>query len=148
MAVVVGYMVTWGTYGSWLQGDERGYVKDGGRLVANAALERANRELLKRDIVVLDEAECEIVRKAIEAEADRIGEKILALSVSSRHVHVVVAGGGTAISRVVSRFKCAGYYEVKKKGVRGRLWARGYYRRRCFDEESVLARVRYVEGHS
>ena len=29
MAKTVGYMVTWTTYGSWLQGDKRKYVKDG-----------------------------------------------------------------------------------------------------------------------
>ena len=148
MGAVVGYMVTWGTYGSWLQGDERGYVKDGERFGANVALERANRELLKRDVVVLDEGECEVVRKAILAEADRIGEKILALSVSSRHVHVVAAGGGEGIGKVVSRFKCAVYYEVKKSGVRGRLWGRGYHGRRGFDEEGLLARVRDFEGHT
>jgi len=29
MSKLVGYMVTWTTYGSWLQGDKRGFVKDG-----------------------------------------------------------------------------------------------------------------------
>ena len=29
MAKTLGYMITWTTYGTWLQGDERGYVKDG-----------------------------------------------------------------------------------------------------------------------
>jgi hypothetical protein len=29
MSKIIGYMVTWTTYGSWLPGDERGYVKDG-----------------------------------------------------------------------------------------------------------------------
>ncbi len=26
---MIGYMLTWTTYGSWLQGDERGWRKDG-----------------------------------------------------------------------------------------------------------------------
>jgi len=29
MSKTLGYMLTWTTYGTWLQGDERGYVKDG-----------------------------------------------------------------------------------------------------------------------
>ncbi len=29
MGKFIGYMVTWATYGSWLQGDKRGYVKNG-----------------------------------------------------------------------------------------------------------------------
>ena len=44
MAKMVGYMLTWTTYGTWLQGDERGYVKDGRILGGNEALEKANRQ--------------------------------------------------------------------------------------------------------
>ncbi len=29
MASMIGYMLTWTTYGTWLRGDKRGYVKDG-----------------------------------------------------------------------------------------------------------------------
>ena len=29
MANALGYMATWTTYGSWLQGDKRRFVKDG-----------------------------------------------------------------------------------------------------------------------
>ena len=29
MVKTLGYMVTWTTYGTWLQGDEQGYVKKG-----------------------------------------------------------------------------------------------------------------------
>jgi len=29
MREIIGCMITWTTYGSWLQGDKRGYVKDG-----------------------------------------------------------------------------------------------------------------------
>ena len=32
---MIAYMVTWTTYGSWLQGDKRGYVKDGQILGGN-----------------------------------------------------------------------------------------------------------------
>jgi len=28
MARMIGYMLTWTTYRTWLQGDKRGYVKD------------------------------------------------------------------------------------------------------------------------
>jgi len=26
---IIGYMVTWTTYGTWLQGEKKGYVKNG-----------------------------------------------------------------------------------------------------------------------
>ena len=61
---------------------------------------------------------------------------------------VVVAAGGKAISKVVSRLKCAAYYEVQKDGAGGRLWTRGYDKRLCLDKDSLVARVRYVERHN
>ena len=42
MAKTLGYMVTWTTYGTWLQGDERGYVKNGKILSENPALKKVN----------------------------------------------------------------------------------------------------------
>jgi hypothetical protein len=44
---LIGYMVTWTTYGSWLQGDKRGYVKNGTILPANDKLKSANRKQQK-----------------------------------------------------------------------------------------------------
>jgi len=42
MGKLIGYMVTWTTYGSWLQGDKRGYVKNGEILLAEKILEKSN----------------------------------------------------------------------------------------------------------
>lgn len=147
MAKVFGYMVTWTTYGSWLQGDKRGYVRKGEVLSGNDELERANKRLLRGGAVRLDKKEREAIRRAILAEAERIGERILAISVGSKHVHVVIAAGGKAISKVVSQLKCAAYYETQKCGVDQRMWTRGYDKRLCLDEESLMARVRYVGKH-
>ena len=147
MAKVFGYMVTWTTYGSWLQGDRRGYVHKGEVLGANEGLERANKRMRRGDAVRLKKAERDAIRRAILAEAERIGEQIVALSVESNHVHVVVAAGGKPISRVVGRLKCAAYYETQKDGVGRRLWTQGYDKRLCFDEEILRRRAAYVNNH-
>ena len=42
-----GYMITWTTYGSWLQGDERGYVKNRNVLGKDEGLRKANVERLR-----------------------------------------------------------------------------------------------------
>ena len=148
MGKVFGYMLTWTTYGSWLQGDTRGYVRDGRILSGNEKLERANKSMRVGRAVTLGKAECEIIKRAMLAEGERIGEKILAVSVGSKHVHVVIAAGGKAISKVVSRLKCAAYYEVKKDGADKRLWTQGYDKRLCLDEQSLVARIGYVERHN
>jgi hypothetical protein len=40
-------MLTWSTYGTWLQGNEKGFVKDGEIRGGNAALERECASKLK-----------------------------------------------------------------------------------------------------
>ena len=77
MAKFFGYMVTWTTYGSWLQGDKRGYVRNGEILSGSEGLERANTKALRGGAVKLGKAEREVVRRAMLAEGERIGEKIL-----------------------------------------------------------------------
>jgi REP element-mobilizing transposase RayT len=146
MGKTTGYMVTWTTYGTWLQGDERGFVKNGQVLDGWERLRKANERKRKGNVVKLNKGERAIVRKAIEAEAKRIGERILALSVWSNHVHVVIGAGGGPVSRVVSRLKCTGYYALRERGINGRVWTRGYDKRFCFDEKSLCDRIAYVKS--
>jgi len=142
-----GYMVTWTTYGTWLQGDGRGYVRKGKVLGANAGLERANKRVLKGNAVKLRKAEREVAKNAILAEAERIGEKVVAALVWSSHVHVVIGGSGESIGKVVRQLKMATYHALREHGMNGRLWTRGYDKRFCFDEESLRNRIEYVRGH-
>ncbi len=62
---MLGYMLTWTTYGTWLQGDDRGYVSNGKVLNANPALRAANAQRLKNPITFLTSEQCEIIQKAI-----------------------------------------------------------------------------------
>jgi hypothetical protein len=147
MGNTLGYMVTWTTYGTWLQGDKRGFVKKGKILEANKGLEQANKEMRSGNGVKLKKGQREVVRIAIVQEAERIGEKVLAMSVWSNHVHVVIEGGGKPVDKIVSRFKNAAYYALREHGVEGRVWTSGYDKRFCFDEKSLRKRIEYVEGH-
>jgi hypothetical protein len=51
MPKIAAYMVTWTTYGSWLPGDERGYVKDGQILAGDASILRQSAKRQK-DVAV------------------------------------------------------------------------------------------------
>ncbi|MHC4460430.1 MAG: transposase [Planctomycetota bacterium] len=144
MGETYGYMVTWTTYGSWLQGDERGFVKKGEVLGASKGLKKHNRRRRKGNGVKLKKSEREVARRAMLAEAERIGEKILALSVWSNHVHVVIGEGGKPIGKVVSRLKSAANYALWERGIDGRMWTRGYDKRFCFDERALKDRMAYV----
>ena len=65
MQKVLGYMLTWTAYGSWLQGDRRKYVKNGQILDPDPSLERKNKENMKYPKVSLNAAQREIIEKAI-----------------------------------------------------------------------------------
>ncbi|MGB7581164.1 MAG: transposase [Sedimentisphaerales bacterium] len=146
MGNTLGYMVTFTTYGTWLQGDKRGFVKDGETLEGCEELEQANKKAIKGDEVRLKKREREIARTAILQEAERIGETILALSVWSSHVHIVIKEGGKPADKVVNRFKTAAYYALRERGFKGKVWTRSYDSRFCFDEAALKNRIKYVEG--
>lgn len=95
----------------------------------------------------LNRRQKENVRAAIVDCALKAGERLLAIAVQSNHVHVVVGSGGKDVGRVASRLKNAGYFSLREEGFEGRVWARGYDTRFCFDEAALRARIGYVEGH-
>lgn len=144
---MVGYMVTWTTYGSWLQGDQRGYVKDGKILGGDRKLTGTCVNLQKSPPVTLDKEERVIVRRAILAEAARNGHKVRGLAVCSNHVHLVAEPYRESIEEIVSRYKNAGMFALRKCGRIGRIWTRGFDKRFCFSEEELLRRTKYVQQH-
>ena len=73
MARMIGYMLTWTTYGTWLQGDKRGYVKDGEVLEEDRRLYEANQGRLKVRARRLDKRDKIVVRDSILSEAKRLG---------------------------------------------------------------------------
>ena len=148
MNKTIGYMLTWTTYGSWLQGDERGYVQDGRVLGGNKKLVELCEKFQKGHTVKLKYEERDIVRRAILNEAKRIGYTIEALAVCSNHIHLVVRYSPEPIRQTVSRFKNVTTSALKKHGRDDRVWTRGFDKRFCFDEEDLSWRIQYVENHN
>jgi REP element-mobilizing transposase RayT len=144
MGNTAGYMVTFTTYGTWLQGSRRRFVKDGEILEPNEKLEQANKNALKNDEVKLSKKEREIVKFAVLQEAERIGENILALSVGRTHVHIVINEGGKPVDKVVNRFKTAAYFALRENGFNRKVWTKSYDNRFCFDGISLRNRIKYV----
>jgi REP element-mobilizing transposase RayT len=148
MGKMIGYMVTWTTYGTWLQGDKRGYVQDGEILQSDARLETANKKLQKFEIVRLTSKQKKVVENAILKEAERIGQKILALAVYSNHIHLVAGSGKESIENTVSRYKNVATSALKKTGLTKRIWTRGFDKRFCFNGEKIEQKIEYVRRHS
>ncbi|MHC4153685.1 MAG: transposase [Planctomycetota bacterium] len=140
-------MVTWTTYGTWLQGSKKGYVKDGEIRGACARLKECNKRRQKDKMFVLTKENRERVRRAILDEAGRLGQEIVVMAISTMHVHMVVNVIDEPIETAVARYKRAATKTLRAKGIRGKLWTRGYDKRFCFDEKSLKDRIEYVRRH-
>lgn len=148
MPKTIGYMLTWTTYGSWLQGDKRGYVNDGQILRGDKKLVDLCERLQKGQTVKFRPDEKDVVRQAILNEAARIGYTIEAIAVCSNHIHLVARYFPEPIGQTVSRFKNVTTSVLRKHGRTGRIWTRGFDKRFCFDGEDLIRRVQYVKNHN
>lgn len=148
MAKTIGYMITWTTYGSWLQGDKRGFVKKGRIYTANQSLTNSNRQSLSKEPVKLSKSHRRIVANAISEKANQLNQRIYALSVSSNHVHIVVDYIPKPIGLVVTHYKNSAQVALRKAGLCGRVWTKGFDKRYCFDQKSLRNRIHYVNSHN
>jgi REP element-mobilizing transposase RayT len=148
MPNTLGYMLTWTTYGTWLQGDKRRYVKKGRTLPANVKLFKANKEFQANETVHLSPQQKRLVYDAIINEAERIGQRILAIAVYSNHVHLVGEYIPKPIAVIVAYYKKAGRLALKENGIVGKVWTKGYDKRYCFDQKTLQREIQYVQNHN
>ena len=147
MAKTLGYMITFTTYGTWLQGDKRGFVKDGKTYAGNESLADSNKQNLSKNTVRLSKTHRAIAAQAIFEKADRLGQNILALTVCSNHIHLVADNVPVPIGKFVSHYKNAAQAALRKAGLAGRVWTKGFDKRYCFDEQALKSRIDYVNSH-
>jgi REP element-mobilizing transposase RayT len=141
-------MLTWTTYGSWLQGDSRRYVSDGKVLQTDEKLYEICKRLQKSPAVKLSYDERQIVQRAIVTEAKRIEVGIGALTVCSNHVHLLLRYLPTPISSLVSRFKNISTFALKQNGRSEKIWTKGFDKRFCFDNDQFNAYIEYINKHN
>jgi REP element-mobilizing transposase RayT len=144
---MIGFMATWTTYGTWLQGDRKGYVKNGTILEANAELEKFNRKLLKHDEIKIPRDLRIIVKNSILEEAELIGQKVYAIAVCSNHVHIVVENISKRCGYSVGRFKRAATKALRKCGCKEKVWTKGFDKRYCYDKEELEKKIKYVQRY-
>jgi len=147
MSRMISFMATWTTYGTWLQGHKKGYVKNGEILDANPKLEQSNKESLKNEIIKIPKRLREIVQNAILKEAKEINQKVYAITVCSNHVHIVVESIDKRCGYSVGRFKKAATTELRKYGFDKKVWTKGFNKRYCYNQRELDNKIRYVQQH-
>jgi len=146
MARTLAYMVTWTTYGTWLQGDRK-YVKNGQILPPNKSLAAANVRALTKKPVRLSFHQRQVVEEAIHRQAVRFDQRIYALVVCTNHVHLLAEYIPRPIGIVVQRYKKCAVHSLRGIGIQGRVWTSGFDKRYCFDEGAIQRRINYVNSH-
>ena len=148
MKKILGYMLTWTTYGSWLQGDRRKYVKDGQILEPNPSLERKNKANMKYPKILLTPAQKKIIEEAIMEESVGLNQNIYAFAIGASHILMVTDCNFISAASVVSHYKNAARLVMERNGFIGRLWTKGFSVRYCFDENQLNNVIRYVINHT
>jgi hypothetical protein len=86
------YFITWTTYGTWLPGDKRGWVKAGihGIQNPNPELEEKARSLMVEHAVVLTIEQRDIIEQTIIKHCQIRNWTLHAVNALTNHIHVVV----------------------------------------------------------
>jgi REP element-mobilizing transposase RayT len=141
--------LTWTTYGSWLPGDERGWVvKPGQFLAPNPLREKAAGSKMTEAELKLDSVQREIVENVVAEHCRIRGWYLHAVNCRTQHVHSVVTAPGRDPDDVLDQFKAWCTRRLKKrqlKKVRQKWWSQGGSKRQLFDEADLRAAIRYVQ---
>ena len=144
---MIGYMLTWTTYGSWLQGDRRGWVKDGQVYSDGVCIEGFNAGNLKSKSVVLTEMQQSIVYDSMINHAVEKSHKIFALAVLDNHVHLLIAGCDEEVGRLAARYKNVGTRKLAGEYKGMKVWTKGFDKRFCNHPDQLCKMVEYIRGH-
>ncbi|WP_339730278.1 transposase [uncultured Gimesia sp.] len=138
------YFITWTTYGTWLQGDRRGWRKTNkGNQLPQPFLEKWCQNQMKEQSVQLNENQRNKVEQVCHQHAQIRGWLIHAISVRSNHVHIVVTANAPP-KKVRDQFK-AYATRVLREGanplINNKIWTRGGDIEFIDDVEDNLERV-------
>ena len=148
------YFLTWSTYGTWLPGDERGWVeyRRGWRLPDPIRKLEAEARMTE-DACVLDAEQRRLVEKTIADHCRIRGWELHAVNCRSNHLHIVVSADRHP-DEVRKQFKAWCTRRLKElqrkrsretvRAVRENWWAERGSRRYINDEESLEAAILYV----
>jgi REP element-mobilizing transposase RayT len=149
------YFLTWPTYGTWLPGDERGWMeRQTGWHAGDSVLESEARARMSETACVLDPEQRRLVEETIGSHCRVRGWHLHAVNCRSNHVHIVVTAP-IAPNGVMRQFKawCSRRLrerEARRVGptqhaiIRAEWWGERGSRRWINDADSLEAAIRYV----
>jgi REP element-mobilizing transposase RayT len=132
---VLAYHLTWTTYGTWLSGDVRGWIKWGeeGIQPPDPARERDARARMVEAAVVLTEAQRALIERTVREHCQIRGWRLHAINARTNHIHVVVTANRDP-DEVMNQFKAWSSRKLSDASGRTQAVAKKAGRRHWFTE--------------
>ena len=146
------YLLTWTTYGTWLPGDERGWVKPGnGWQQPDPRVQQRAESRMTESACLLDLDQRKIVEQTITRHCELRGWLLHTVNCRSNHVHVVVSSTQPpVIVRDQLKAWCTRMLKEHQKTnnpqqlMRQKWWTEGGSQRIIDDEDSLERAIYYV----
>ncbi len=143
----IAYFITWPTYGTWLPGDDRGWVEyHHGWQLPNADLERFCRACMKEKQCLLSILERAIVLEQI-LETCKFRKWVhFASDCRSNHAHIVIGATNTHSKKIRADIKawCTRRLRERSRPEQENWWAERGSTRYVWTEESLARVLDYV----
>jgi hypothetical protein len=143
----VAFFITWPTYGTWLPGDERGWVEyHHGWQMPSPSLERLCRACMVEEQCLLTVEERSIVIEQVDETCSYRGWVHYASNCRSNHAHLVIGAAGTLPEKIRKDIKawCTRRLKERSRPARANWWAERGSIRYVWDEESLSKVIEYV----
>jgi REP element-mobilizing transposase RayT len=147
------YFITFRCYGTWLPGDDRGWVDrrantyDSAVRDGHAGLLSTAQSALAHESVILDRQRRTIVDRTVREVCAYRAWTLHALNVRTNHVHLVVTAPRSAPEQVMSILKAWSTRRLREAGLvspSGKLWARHGSTRYLWTENDIDMACSYV----
>jgi REP element-mobilizing transposase RayT len=143
----IAYFITWPTYGTWLSGDERGWVEYRyGWQLPNPNLERYCRACMTEKQCLLSIQEREVVLEQI-LETCKFRKWVhFASDCRSNHAHIVIGAANTSPKKIRVDIKawCTRRLRERSQPERENWWAERGSIRYVWTEDSLAKMIEYV----
>ncbi|QDT63240.1 transposase [Calycomorphotria hydatis] len=143
----IAYFLTWTTYGTWLSGDGRGWIRDDSSEIQSESLplQFLSDAMLTEPAFILSKQQRMDIKSAIEERVKYKRWILHAINVRTNHVHVVVSTRETSGKQSMSQLKSWATRRLKQtQQDRQKWWTRGGSARSIFTDSSLESIIHYV----
>jgi REP element-mobilizing transposase RayT len=153
------YHINWGTYGSWLPGDPRGFRTRRHRRHVEGdyrnpppkgiceGLHEHARGIMKKAPVVLPVDLQAVVGNACLEQFEKEGVSAYALSVGGEHVHAAIDGSPNGLKHLVGRVKKVSSHRIRDR-IPGKVWSGGCKLVVVRDDQHWRNVLKYIQKHA